>query len=120
MDDLTTAAPLPAANAALLVVLVTEEEEDEAFEEAALEVEAFDVEVALEEVETASACDDSLKLEDEEEADAVGLPTGTPRPALMESIKFVYDVVKGATTEGFGKLATEPPFHLATVSSPIR
>jgi len=39
----------------------------------------------------------------------------------MESMRLVYDVVAGvATTDGFGKLATDPPFHLATVSSPTK
>jgi hypothetical protein len=137
------AAPLPAARAttvaALLlvdagtledvdldeVVLIDDDEEEEEAlddeeeeEEALLEEDEEALELELELVEIAKTGE--ANAEDEELA--VGLPTGTPSPALMESIRLLYDVVvtMGATTEGFGNAATEPPFHLATVSSPMR
>lgn len=93
------------------------DEDDDALEE---DEEAAFFEVEDEEVvEIAKTGLSELELV--EEAEAVGLPTGTPRPALMESMRLVYDVVAGrATTDGFGRFATEPPFHLATVSSPIK
>lgn len=111
----------------MLAVLATEAEEEEALlldeddldddeEEAALLDEEEDFEL-----DTARAGVGRLLDDDEEEADAVGRPTGTPKPALIESIRLEYEVVGiGATKEGLGRLATEPPFHLATVSSPIR
>lgn len=115
------AAPRPAASATLVLLEADDaalEEEDAAFAEEdgpALLDDADD----LEEVDTARAGLGMLELE--EDGEAVGLPTGTPRPALIESMRFVYDVVAtGTTTDGFGRPATEPPFHFATVSSPIR
>lgn len=95
-------------------LLLDEDDLDE--DEAALLDEEEDFEL-----DTARAGVGRLLDEDEDEADAVGRPTGTPRPALIESMRLEYEVVGiGATKEGFGRLATEPPFHLATVSSPIR
>lgn len=83
------AAPRPAARTTLLLVA----DEDDAFD---AEDEAFDeVEAALLEdeedldVDTANAGLARLLEAEEEDGEAVGLPTGTPIPALMESIRLV-------------------------------
>jgi len=95
-------------------LLLDEDDLDE--DEAALLDEEEDFEL-----DTARAGVGRLLDEDEDAAEAVRRPTGTPRPALIESMRLEYEVVGiGATKEGLGRLATEPPFHLATVSSPIR
>lgn len=124
-DEEAATPPLPAARATLLVFTTGTDDDDEDEDEEAFDDEEDDDDL---EVDLAETCDeeeedeeDEEELEEDEDADAVGRPTGTPSPALIESMRLVYEVVAmGTMIEGLGKLATEPPFHRATVSSPTR